>query len=539
MLPTVTQIGLVVVLQLAFLIRFAGLDNKPLWKDEVYSLTRAAGYRIERTIARELHQQNVVAGDLAKYLDPANTPRSWNETWVALKSKPEHPPLYFLLLRGFVSEFQSNPEARIFSVTTGAFAVVAIWSLGWTLFRRESAGWGAVMLAVASPVLLRYSQEIRHYGLWLLFGILATICLLKALDRDSNKGWWRQYGWYLTLAGATHLLTASLAIVHGAIVAISTRAAATRDRRRAWRSWLTCIAIAASIVAPWPLMALGKEDYLRKPAAYARFAETSPRELVSAWLQRSAEAVVFLPDRLPSGVALLVAAGVVTLSLASAVWLWRSGERRAVAAAGCLTLIPFLLVAVPDVLLGGARSMIPRYFLLSFVGAIVLLGGALGRVFDRANVLQRSAIAIVLAILCLSNVVGYSSRESWEPEPFRTVEFAQAIAQQSDVTLVSDAPLAELLTIAPQLPPEYPLIWIDTDRPIDLALPDTDLLIHSRDNDDLDTLIQQQLRQQLHKTTPPQKTPEDRKIFERDDYVLWKLSQSDIDETDRRLTGQP
>ena len=68
---------------------------------------------------------------------------------------------------------------------TGQQALPLLVALGRAVRLPQAGLWAALVLAV-SPVAIRYSQEARHYALLLLFGLLATVLLLRALEMTQD-----------------------------------------------------------------------------------------------------------------------------------------------------------------------------------------------------------------------------------------------------------------------------------------------------------------------------------------------------------------
>ena len=91
-----------------------------------------------------------------------------------------HPPLYFLLLRGWTSVMGDAPWAlRGFSVLATTAAGIAFAALALKVFGRRPAAVLAAWLFWLSPVLFYYSVEVRMYALAILWWILT----LTALDQ--------------------------------------------------------------------------------------------------------------------------------------------------------------------------------------------------------------------------------------------------------------------------------------------------------------------------------------------------------------------
>lgn len=122
-----TKALLAAVLIAAALLRCAALDRQSLWDDEVSTL----------------HEVGLVYA-------PAAT-------------EPTYPPLYFLLLRGWLRlTVPSYVSARAFSALWGILGVAFVYAAGARMVSRAGGLLAAALLAF-SPFHLAYSQEARAY----------------------------------------------------------------------------------------------------------------------------------------------------------------------------------------------------------------------------------------------------------------------------------------------------------------------------------------------------------------------------------------
>ena len=126
------------------------------------------------------------------------------------------PPLYNLLLHGWLDLFRDGLAARWLSVLLGVVSI----HFGWLLGRRiggEAVGlWTALLLAV-SPLHIWYSQEGRAYALYFLLATAALWALLRALESDSLRDW-RLYAATAAVGMYTHYYFAVVALVGGMLV---------------------------------------------------------------------------------------------------------------------------------------------------------------------------------------------------------------------------------------------------------------------------------------------------------------------------------
>jgi uncharacterized membrane protein len=115
-----------------------------------------------------------------------------------LTSVDTHPPLYYLLLKGWAGLFGwSGLALRSLSVLAMGGAVIFAGLLIRRMFDVRTALFALPFIAGA-PFLLRFGFEIRMYALASLVGVAATFILIKALD-TSKKMQWRYYATYAVL----------------------------------------------------------------------------------------------------------------------------------------------------------------------------------------------------------------------------------------------------------------------------------------------------------------------------------------------------
>ncbi|MGQ9625981.1 MAG: glycosyltransferase family 39 protein [Anaerolineae bacterium] len=97
------------------------------------------------------------------------------------------PPLYYLLLRGWVWLFGVSEFALRFpSLIFGLLTVPLFYMLGRKLFD-ESAGVLAAYLVALSPLYLWYSQEARMYTLLTFLGLLSAYLSLLIAEREEKR----------------------------------------------------------------------------------------------------------------------------------------------------------------------------------------------------------------------------------------------------------------------------------------------------------------------------------------------------------------
>lgn len=168
-----------------------------------------------------------------------------------------HPPLYYLLLKGWAGMFGWGELAlRSLSVLFMGGAA----ALGGLLVKRMFGVRAALMalpFIALSPLLLRYGFEIRMYSLASLVGVAAMYALVSALETKSKSRQWKLYAVYavlLALGMYVHYFMALLWAAH--FVWLAWRA--YREKQPVFKTpWF--IAFIGSIVLflPWlPVLAV-------------------------------------------------------------------------------------------------------------------------------------------------------------------------------------------------------------------------------------------------------------------------------------------
>ena len=138
---------------------------------------------------------------------------------------------YYLLLHYWIAAFGDSVDAmRALSVLAMAGAAACV-----TLAGRRLAGTRAGLLAglmfALVPSVSRFAQEIRSYALEVLLATLATLLLLRALDKPAVRRW-VAYGACLAVLG--YLAPVALAVVTGHAAGVAMRWWRDRDNRLFW-----------------------------------------------------------------------------------------------------------------------------------------------------------------------------------------------------------------------------------------------------------------------------------------------------------------
>jgi hypothetical protein len=306
------------------------------------------------------------------------------------------PPLYGLLVHGWLAAFPGEATVRWLSVILGVLSVPAIWRLGvWA--GGERVGQLAALALAISPFHRWISQEARAYVLYVLLAIVALWLFFRAMSTNARRDW-ALYALTSAAGVYSHYFFGLLPLVAGLLLLFERRTSGERARG-VWAN----VALAAACV---PAIGLVREDMayqasylLDAPfsvvtAGYAYFSMIagfaigpSLRELHS--LSSSAGVRAMLPWALAVGGATLVLLYVAVTA---------SDARRAV--------VRLAVFATAPIGIGGALAAIVgvgfrvRYFAWVAIPVIVLI--AIGLASARFRIARLMAAATLLIVCAIS-----------------------------------------------------------------------------------------------------------------------------------------
>lgn len=176
-----------------------------------------------------------------------------------------HPPLYYIALKLWASVVgNSIVGLRMLSVICMSAAVGLSVALTRRFWGRDAARWASVPLLLA-PVLVRYGQEMRMYGLVTLFVVAASwlfLALIKDYKRLGSQKRWQLllgYGVLLSAVFYTHYFATLIVLAHASLlVVLSASKAGSKRPTKVWRvfwreyRWFVAVvALMALLCLPW------------------------------------------------------------------------------------------------------------------------------------------------------------------------------------------------------------------------------------------------------------------------------------------------
>lgn len=431
-----------VIVVVAMVTRFTGLDQKFFWLDETQTAFFAAGSTFEdlrQTIydGRPHSRAEVMAHQFPR------PDRTAADTVRAIAvDDPKNTPLYFLSARAWMALVSGSIAGlRSWSALLSVIVLAAAFLLARELAHDPLAGWLAVGVLAASPLHLVYAQEGRQYMCWLVFVLIASWLLLGALRRTREhtlraEWWFAFYVLALTLAWYSHVLTILVIGAHAIWVLVAERFRVTRVVRRA------AIAMAAVgiLCSPWALVVL--RDTRDTPAWIPWHATPIPW---AEWLQRVVggysnafmdidSSRLLARDQMLAVVPLLIAFWAVVRMLRS-----QSRETRWFLALLAITCsLPFVAA---DLVTHGQRATVIRYQLPAVVALQIAV--AIGIAYSLRDPVRGRRLAglfagLVLAASGFVSISQYANAGSfwWQKNSAEDVLAAAEIIDRSPSPLV-------------------------------------------------------------------------------------------------------
>lgn len=382
------------LLLLAFALRCYRLDAQPIWWDEAISIHLATS-----TVASLL-------ADRAAHI---------------------HPPLYFLLLKGWVA--LSGPSAfsaRFLSVWFNTLLVAAICSFGRRYLDRRT-GLLAGLLATLSPLYVVYSQEVRVYALLPLV-YLALLALVNRLSRAPHNS---QFDWLLLIGLEVVSLHLHYVLILAVVYVNLLLLLRLWRRKHELARWLASIAVVALFCLPWAIAVVFNWDAVLADVGVSDpFVEPVPLDYFVRLLWTFQwSGLTAAPSLPPLHSASLILAG---LLLAALVFLVADARTRA----STLRLLAHWGVPLaPALLLWQAKPLShPRYVAL-FAVALLLLAG-----YSLAQLGRRRAAGRVLAALTGLTVLVTSSiaLHAWYCDPHFAKDDVRGLAARLEAETTAD-----------------------------------------------------------------------------------------------------
>ena len=450
------QLLLAIILVLGIFFRLVNLDKKAYWQDETATSLRIAGYTKLEFVQQAFNGQPITVKDLQQKYQSLNSEKSLLDTVKALTGRPEHPPLYYLMARFWAQLFGSSVAVmRSLPALMSLLAFPCIYWLCLELFQSPLVGAIAVALIAVSPIHILYAQEAREYSLWIVAILLSSASLLWAMRVKSVRSW-GVYAATIALGLYSHLFFGLVALGQGIYVV----ALAGFKLSKTVIAYLLALLAGLLTFLPWLWVIITyfiysiNRDRVMSPVSK----EITLSLLLGKWF-RNLNRVFHDADLGSFNIILVI------LALYSIYFVCRHSPKRIWLFILTLVGVTALTLGLPDLILGGQRSVRTRYFLPCYLGIELAVAYLLATQSSTSvKIWQQKLWQIVTLLLISIGVVSgaiSSQAEVWWNKNISVTqhypEISQLINQTEEPLLISDGSPTNILTISYFLKPNVKL----------------------------------------------------------------------------------
>ncbi|NTW19518.1 MAG: dolichyl-phosphate-mannose--protein mannosyltransferase [Nostocales cyanobacterium W4_Combined_metabat2_030] len=282
--PNWLKILVIVLIGLSIFFRFTNLEQKIYCGDENWTSVAISGHTVAE-LQQELsqHQATIPITTFDKYQHISSNRDVADTVNYLITSDPQHPPLYYVMVRLWASVFGDSPTGvRSLSVIISLLIFPSVYWLCLELFESPIVAWVAMALIAVSPFQLYFAQEARQYGLWMVEILISSAALLRAI-RKENKSNWAVYSLTLILGLYTHLFTVLVIISQGIYLIIQQKFRLTKTLI----NYLICTIAAFLIFLPWLIVFINHiGTAIALTSGYGIKFTDNPFELIAIFLIR-------------------------------------------------------------------------------------------------------------------------------------------------------------------------------------------------------------------------------------------------------------
>jgi uncharacterized membrane protein len=390
------------LLAIGIFFRCYNIDSKLYWHDEVYTSIRTAGYNGQEIVSLAFNGEVISPSDLVKY-QKLSAEKTWEDTLDKLIEHPEHPPLYYLLSRGWQELFGSSIAAtRSLSVFFSLLLFPVIYWLCQELFNNPKVGWWTIGIIAVSPVQVLYAQEAREYSLLVLTTAITCLTLLRAVKRN-NWLWWGFYAVSLATNFYISLIAGYIAIAQAIYIVVLERFRITKITINFILSGIASLVL----FAPWLWVILSNYEILQNKTSWTKM--TKPFiELFHAWELHLSSIFIDLHPTINGYIASRILGFLIIFISICYRLVCRQNKPQTWLLLLSITIVPTVMLILPDLINGEIKSIMTRYFLTSILMIQIVVAYWLSQIKNWRE-LKRS-LTIFLIVTCGIISCGISSQ---------------------------------------------------------------------------------------------------------------------------------
>ncbi|WP_017292918.1 glycosyltransferase family 39 protein [Geminocystis herdmanii] len=458
------KIVIIIVILWGVFFRVTNIDKKIYWHDEVYTSLRVAGYKGDEVVTTFFNGEIITVKDLLEFQTlKSETPLIY--TINSLIEHPEHPPLYYLLLRFWQDLFGSSIIInRSLSILFSLLIFPAIYYLSQQLFNNNLVNLISISLIAISPVQILYAQEAREYSLWMLSIILSSLFFFKSI-KTNNISHWFMYSLTLSLTFYTSILSAFLPIIKVSYIYLIGKILAVQTKI----NFLIFTSISGILFIPWLVITVINFSILKDKTNWTN-TQQSLELLANLWGLHFTS--LFIDFGLPlyhwaSYIFIIFIFSIIFYSfffmvnnISKNIWLYLL----------LLVLIPTLGLILPDLIFGGIKSSMTRYFFPAYLSIYLTIAYTLGKKIEQKSQTSSLILIIIFTLSIISNIISSNAQTWWnKASSYHNAVIAQMINQAENPLVITqnlDINKGNIISISHNLKPETKLQLLNTNTSI-------------------------------------------------------------------------
>ncbi|HLP89453.1 MAG TPA: glycosyltransferase family 39 protein [Nostocaceae cyanobacterium] len=457
-------LALILVLGISF--RFVNIEQKSYWDDEAFTSLRISGYTEYTVVEKVASIEKISVKDLKQYQN-INAEKNLFDTLHSLALEdPQHPPAYYVITWIWVHLFGNSITAfRTISAVLSLLVFPAVYWLCRELFDSLSTGLIAIGIMAVSPFHILYAQEARQYSLWTGLILLSSASLLTA-KRLNTKLSWGIYAAILAFSFYTFPSSIIVAAAHGVYLITIEKWRFTKGLI----SYILAVTGAFILFMPWIFVILASLKHINKIVGGQG---SMPRlSLIKTWafnlsrifIDSNQEGVVInfgFENPITQLFQIFLVGLLVLLSGYAVYFVCRYTAKETWIFILSLILITSLPIIGKDLISGGSRSIILRYFIPAYLGIQICIAYLLANGIISKPVQARFwkvVICLLFTGAIFSNFVSFQASSWWtKSHSDVTYQAAKFINQAEKPLLISDGSMGMILALSHQLKPEVQL----------------------------------------------------------------------------------
>jgi uncharacterized membrane protein len=441
--------------------------------DEAYTSLHVSGHSKFEVVTFLRDGNDHLIREVQQFLSPADAKTVFDTLNITVRAEPQQAPLYYIMAHYWMRITSYTPAAmRALTAIISLFSIPAMYWFSKELFQSSRGAILSMALYAISPFHILYAQDARAYSILALAVIISCAAFLRAM-RKNNLSSWFLYSLSIILGIYSNFLFILIMFVHVFFIIVII----LFYRRKAFLGFFYSYLLALFVFVPWIYVVSPYQESAAETLNWVN-ARVHWIQYPQRWAMIFSSP--FLDFDLSSGnlIPYLLRAVALALIAYSFLFLWRRGLPHVK-----LFLLPLFFInagafIVPDLILGGIRSIGGRYFIPSNIALVMIVSYFLISGLNHSNpytlVRWKLMISVLLAASILSNVNILLTETWWSKELGRIrPEFIHEINQDKTLLIVSSGQhgttFGDILLLGLEVDADVHLRWPDHPEDIQYA----------------------------------------------------------------------